>query len=277
MVNYNVTDTNILDSYDMNDKNSIISDGVTNTDSQIKSKFDSIPIISEPFDEEKCICQITITPEMFKYFMNITLSKLFGGYNMNKQFDTFNTEIQVFLDSMFEMWQNHNIDNCRRKAHYLGQVWLETDSFNTLLEYASGKRYNPGMRDDAIPNGNTEEGDGPKYKGRGCLQLTWKNNYIAYTKFLVDSNLSTDDVVINYELVTSHLFHALYSSGWFWEFGKVKNNGEIINLNELSDQLLTDRISTLINGGGNGRAERKKITENILTYFNYKKCIHYIK
>ena len=242
-----------------------------------KSRLGTIPIISDPFDPDRCSCQIDLTPEIFKQVMNLKINKLFGGYNMDKSYETYKLDIQLFLDKMNEMWDKHNINNCRRRAHYLGQIWLETDNFNTLLEYSDGTQYNPSKRKDAKDHGNTEDGDGPKYRGRGCIQLTWKNNYAAYSKYLIDNNLSTDDLKTNYELVTSNPYHSLHSSGWFWEFGISKNNGDIINLNNLSDQLLTDRISTLVNGGRNGRAERKRITENTLTFFNYKKCINYHK
>jgi predicted chitinase len=275
-----ITETGVLDSNDSNDEDSILYSGaIKNTKAKKKkvNRVDTIPIITDPFDSEKCICQLTITPEIFKQCMDIKIDKLFGGYNMGKTFETYKLETQIFLDNMFEMWEKHNINNCRRKAHYLGQAWLETDNFNTLVEYVDGTQYNPGRHPKAKENGNTLIGDGPKYRGRGCMQLTWKNNYKAYTKYLKDNNLSTDDLVAKYELVTSSIFHSIYSSGWFWEFGKVKGNGDIINLNDLSDELKIDRISVLVNGGGNGRAERKKITENTLNFFNYKKCINYHK
>jgi hypothetical protein len=35
----------------------------------------------------------------------------------------------------------------------------------------------PKRRERAIKNGNTAQGDGFKYRGRGCVHLTWKNNY----------------------------------------------------------------------------------------------------
>ncbi|EQB8041980.1 hypothetical protein ACYUML_001430 [Aeromonas hydrophila] len=35
----------------------------------------------------------------------------------------------------------------------------------------------PKRRERAILNGNTVEGDGYKYRGRGCVHLTWKKNY----------------------------------------------------------------------------------------------------
>ncbi len=44
-----------------------------------------------------------------------------------------------------------------------------------------------GLKERAIANGNTQQGDGYKYRGRGCVHLTWKNNYQkAKDKFGVD-------------------------------------------------------------------------------------------
>ena len=65
-----------------------------------------------------------------------------------------------------------DIDSEERKAAYLGQITHETDGFNTLEEYASGAAYE--WRDDL---GNTQAGDGRRYKGRGAIQLTGRANY----------------------------------------------------------------------------------------------------
>ncbi|MHA6235807.1 hypothetical protein [Pseudomonas fluorescens group sp. PF-69] len=40
------------------------------------------------------------------------------------------------------------------------------------------------LRMRARQNGNTEEGDGYKYRGRGCVHLTWKNNYQKFSRLL---------------------------------------------------------------------------------------------
>ncbi|MDR8241307.1 hypothetical protein FPK82_23910, partial [Acinetobacter baumannii] len=43
------------------------------------------------------------------------------------------------------------------------------------------------LKNRAIANGNMQQGDGYKYRGRGCVHLTWKNNYQkAKDKFGVD-------------------------------------------------------------------------------------------
>lgn len=67
------------------------------------------------------------------------------------------------------------IDTRLRIAHFLAQICHESDGFCTTQEYASGAAYE-GRKD----LGNTHPGDGPRFKGRGLLQLTGRANYGIY-------------------------------------------------------------------------------------------------
>ena len=64
------------------------------------------------------------------------------------------------------------IDTPLRVSHFLAQIAHESDGFGTVEEYASGTAYE-GRRD----LGNTEPGDGRRFKGRGLIQLTGRANY----------------------------------------------------------------------------------------------------
>ncbi|MGV2878724.1 hypothetical protein [Pantoea vagans] len=82
--------------------------------------------------------------------------------------------------------------NLYKLAYMLATIRHETYHYTTA-EFFSEKpeiggvsyfnRYDPVLadtpkrRERAIKNGNTAQGDGFKYRGRGCVHLTWKSNY----------------------------------------------------------------------------------------------------
>jgi putative chitinase len=94
-------------------------------------------------------------------------------------------------------------------------------------------------------NGSEASGDGYKFRGRGYIQLTGKDNYTAFGKSI------GVDMTINPDLVASQ--YALLSAAWFF----TKNN-----LHKMADGGATDAVVTSItkrvNGGTIGLADRIK-------------------
>lgn len=100
-------------------------------------------------------------------------------------------------------------------------------------------------------NGNEASGDGWKYRGKGLIQLTGKDNHRACGEAI------GEDLVSNPEKLLQPVNAAL-SAGWFW-----KVNG----LNELADRGDILRISTKINGGALGLEDRLAKYEKALIAF----------
>lgn len=92
-------------------------------------------------------------------------------------------------------------------------------------------------------NGDENSGEGWKYRGRGFLQITGKNNYIVLSK---DTRI---DFLNNPELLLEEP-NALISALWYWNKHK---------LNELADKNDIKGITRSINGGYNGLEDRKKL------------------
>jgi putative chitinase len=94
-------------------------------------------------------------------------------------------------------------------------------------------------------NGVEATGEGYKFRGRGYIQLTGKDNYTAFGKSI------GEDIVSNPDVVSGK--YALLSAAWFWS-----NNG----LNKLADGGSADTVVTTItkrvNGGTIGLPDRIK-------------------
>ena len=137
----------------------------------------------------------------------------------------------------------YSIDTPLRQAHFLAQIMHESGSLIYTKELATGEAYE-GRKD----LGNTQVGDGRKFKGRGFMQLTGRANYEQYGKVI------GVDLLSNPELVATK--YPADVSGWFW-----KTRG----LNELADKDDFLTITKRINGGTNGIEDRQHFLEKSKT------------
>jgi putative chitinase len=174
-----------------------------------------------------------------------------------------------------ELWyvmSKFGINTPERLAHFLGQCHHESGGFKFTTENTNysdvglKKRFNKYFKDKDISkyarnpekianlvyanrmgNGDEASGDGFRFRGRGYIQLTGKNNYKAFDKFV------DDDIVLNPDLVATK--YPLLTAAWFWD---------VNDLNEICDKGVNKStifaVTKKVNGGIKGLEERSVLT-----------------
>jgi putative chitinase len=160
------------------------------------------------------------------------------------------------------LWMNNwfpkfEIDTKGELCHILAQLAHESDSFNAMEEYASGRAY-----EGRIDLGNSKKGDGIKFKGRGPIQVTGRVNYSlmgvragAPMKFLYNPEL----------LATPEW--GIWSACIFWTDRGLLDISNMPDTAEIWSKKLNKNLSPLeyitwrVNGGFNGLDLRKLFYE----------------
>lgn len=203
----------------------------------------------------------TVLGHQKKWFTGKSGGKLFASKFRDDYIDVYEYDKELFVSSLNDKLDKYGIVGPYHKAHFLSQCLHESSNLDTTLEFGSGRNYDPDQHKDAIANGNENMGDGPKYKGRGLLQLTWKKNYKRFSLY------SGVDCVENPDLIASNMLNSIEASCWFWRhnggvYKKFNARGDINILvdNEKNNVRL---ISLAVNGGENGLAERENYFSRI--------------
>jgi putative chitinase len=147
-------------------------------------------------------------------------------------------QANTFAGPLVAAMNVNQINTPLRTAHFLAQLGHESGSLNYTAEIANGSAY-----EGRIDLGNTQPGDGPRFKGRGLIQITGRTNYTNYGADRGQNYITG----LNPNLLATDPNIAADCSGWFWATRQ---------LNQLADNddLLT--ITQRINGGTNGLADR---------------------
>ena len=97
-------------------------------------------------------------------------------------------------------------------------------------------------------NGSEKSQEGWKYRGRGLIQVTGKNNYRACSNYIFgdDRLLEVPDILIEPT-------YALESACWYWD---------INNLNKFAHDVL--KTTRLVNGGKKGLEHRQEIYDRAM-------------
>lgn len=133
------------------------------------------------------------------------------------------------------------ISTVLRISHFLAQIAHESDGFCTTVEYASGAAY-----EGRTDLGNTQRGDGVRFKGRALIQNTGHANYGEFTQWMWKRVPNAPDFVKEPEKLAEFPW-AGWATFWYWSTR---------NLNALADQDDLVAITKKINGGRNGLDDR---------------------
>ena len=162
----------------------------------------------------------------------------------------------ALADWMNTLCPSYEIDTAREYGHFLAQACHETDHFKTLREYASGSAY-----EGRADLGNTQAGDGIRFRGRGIFQTTGRANYLQ-----LGIKKGRRDLFINTPELLEQPEYAVWSACEFWKtrgLNDVANHADTDVLKKkyrgnIIDVSPVEYISLTINGGYRGMEERKK-------------------
>lgn len=177
--------------------------------------------------------------------------------------------VAALVSSLDTLAEKYEINSALRLSHFLAQTAHESGGFTAIVEnlnYSAdslSKIFHKYFTDvdpndyarqpekianrvyaNRMGNGDEESGDGYKFRGRGLIQLTGKNNYSAMA-----SDLGIDVDQCSEYLETPE--GAVESAAWFWN-----KNG----LNKLADADDVVAVTKRINGGTIGLEDREKHT-----------------
>jgi len=190
-----------------------------------------------------------------------------------------NKDVEDWHEALIAIMPKYEINTKRRVAHFLSQCAHESNNFRSLqenLNYSEkalkavfGRYFGDAPKANAaeyarnpekIANrvyfdkyrkykmGNTNEGDGWLFRGRGLKQLTGRENYTNFGKSI---DITAEEAA---EYVATPK-GAVESACWFWNAKK---------LNNIADTDDVTKMTKIINGGNIGLADRQSRYKNAM-------------
>lgn len=148
---------------------------------------------------------------------------------------------QKWADALTAAMAGGQINTRLRIAAFLAQIGHESGSLVYSKELGGASYF--AKYDGRKDLGNTEQGDGAKFCGRGLIQVTGRANYLKASQALFG-----DDRLLKTPELLEQPMWAAKSAVWFWTSR---------NLNLLADGAQFTDITKKINGGLNGSEDRK--------------------
>lgn len=181
-----------------------------------------------------------------------------------------NAKLPQYLPFLNEAMAKYLIDTSFRAAAFLAQLAHESGELKYMEEIwgptDQQKKYEPPSR-VAARLGNTQAGDGYKYRGRGPIQLTGRANYQRFSDILKIDFIRNPDLVSRPE-------YAFIVAGLFWRLSGLNGladpeQGVSFDLDDLVYGQDFVEITKKINGGTNGLKDRRRYYERALNVLHF--------
>ena len=149
--------------------------------------------------------------------------------------------VEGFVLAMPDLSHAFRIDTLLRQAHFLAQCAHESAGFTTTVEFGASSYF--ARYDGRRSLGNTQAGDGARFRGRGLIQLTGRRNYQHFGALLGQDLIAHPENAATFPI-------AAQTAALFWR-------EHSLNARADRDDLLG--ITRAINGGLNGLARRRAL------------------
>ena len=179
-------------------------------------------------------------------------------YKINTPKRISNFLAQVNYESGYMNYVEENLNYSAKQLLKVFPKYFKTLDEAKEYEYKGEKIANK-VYANRMGNGSELSGDGWKYRGRGLIQLTGKNNYLKFSRWYNDSKIFVD----NPDLLLQPQF-AVLSAFFYWDTHKL--NDYIVD--NVDDYTICKLLTKKINGGYNGLEERFRLYKKIRELYN---------
>ena len=177
--------------------------------------------------------------------------KEFGAFEENLNYRWKKLGEEDYWDGYFNTVSSPTLDI--NKANPNDYKRNETSNFVDVEKFANYV-YDDENRDEGYKLGNTNEGDGYKYRGRGIIQLTGRENYQTFTDFYKQTYDATKSFITNPDLIASDKEIAVISALWFFK-------NKVLDKITVDENTTVKAITKKVNGRDNGLDHREELTE----------------
>jgi len=154
--------------------------------------------------------------------------------------------IGSFYDPLLKKMMEYQIDTPLRVAHFLAQIAQESSDLRYTEEIHDGSDY-----EGRVDLGNTEPGDGRKFKGRGLIQLTGRSNYEKYGKAV-----GKDYTNESRSILSTDPYVAVDVSCWYWKSRNLNKHADNDDIELVSVGVNGRNKNTHLPNGYEGRKEK---------------------